>query len=351
VNGRSPTLGRPGGEHRVLEPAGAVPLTADRLDALAELWDGELRLSLEDVVLSPTSHRGWAERLGADPMRLAAAFAETVAERGGLGVDWAADAVVLGRVDAVGSAHPHPVTPGERVGVAIPAAALPLFGVPDPAWDGGRVVPVRGHAVVPAGAATIPVGDAPATLAASITAHADLPASLAPGRHLVVIGVDRPAGAVAVAAAAAQLRHVTVLVGSLSHARLARALGADGTAVVALGEAVESADHVATRLTTRPDLVVLADPAGAALAGRLAPAVQVLTDPVAAPTTAADVLRHARAVGRAVAVHAGRGVAADRGGSLRQLLGRSSVLVATLRWQAGLGELPTVTTDDDLETT
>jgi hypothetical protein len=351
VTGRSPTLGRPGGEHRVLEPAGAVPLAADRLDALAELWDGELRLSLESVVLSPTSHRGWVERLGADPMRLAGALAETVAERGGLGTEWAADAVLLGRVDAIGSAHPHPVTTGERVGVAIPAAAVPLFAVPHPTWDGGRVVPVRGHAVVPAGAPTIPIGDAPATLAASITGLADLPASLAPGRHLVVIGVDRPAGAVAVAAAAGQLRHVTALVGSLSHARLARALGADGTAVVALGEAVESADHVGTRLTTRPDLVVLADPAGAALAARLAPAVQVLTDPVVAPTTAADVLRHARAAGRAVAVHAGRGVAVDRGTSLRQLLGRSSVLVATLRWQAGLGDLPTVTTDDDLETT
>jgi L-erythro-3,5-diaminohexanoate dehydrogenase len=351
VSGRSPTLGRSGGEHRVLEPAGAVPLAADRLDALAELWDGELRLSLESVVLSAVSHRGWVERLGASPMRLAAAFAETVAERGGLAVEWAADAVLLGHVEAVGSAHPHPVTVGERVGVTVPAAAVPLFAVPDPTWDGGRVVPVRGHAVVAAGAPTIPIGDAPAALGATITTLADLPTSLAPGRHLVVVGVDRPAGAVAVAVASAQLRHVTGLVGSLAHARLARALGADGTAVVALGDAVASADHVAARLTTRPDLAVLADPAGAALAARLAPAVQVLTDPVAAPTAAADVVRHARAAGRAVAVHAGRGVAADRGGALRQLLGRSSVLTATLRWQAGLGDLPTITSDDDLETT
>lgn len=349
MTGRSPTLGRPGGEHRVLEPAGAAPLTADRLDALAELWDGELRLSLEAVVLATTSHRAWTERLGPDPARLTAAFAESVAERGGLGIDVAADAVLLGRVDAVGSAHPHPVVVGERVGVALPATAVPLFALPAPTWDGGRVVPLRGHAVVPAGAPTIPIGDAPAALGASITSLADLPASIAPGRHLVIIGVDQPAGAVAVAAAASQLRYVTALVGSLSHARLARALGADATAVVSLLDAVESADHVAGRLVTRADLVVVADPAGAALAARLAPAVQVVTDPVVAPTTAADVLRHARAACRSVAVHAGRGVAIDRGASLRQLLGRSGVLQATLRWQAGVGDLPTVTTDDDLE--
>jgi hypothetical protein len=347
---RSPTLGRPGGEHRVLEPVGGVPLTADRLDALAELWDGELRLELEAVVLSPSSHRTWTERLGADLPGLLGAVAETVAERGGLGTDVAADGTLLGRVAAVGSAHPHPVEVGERVGVALPAAAVPLFAMPGTTWDGGRVVPLRGHAIVPAGGVTIPVGDAPPTLAALLTAHADLPSSLAPGRHLVVTGVRHPAGAIAVAVASSQLRQVTALVGSLAMARLARALGAATTAVVAPGDPVAGADHLATRVASRPDLVVLTDPASAGLAARIAPAVQVLTDPVAAPRAAAEVLQHARALGRGVAVHAGRGVAVDRGADLRALLGQGGVLLTTLRWQAGVGALPTVTSDDDLET-
>lgn len=348
---RSPTLGRPGGEHRVLEPAGALPLEAARLDALAELWDGELRLRLEAVVLGAGSHRAWTDRLGADPGRLAAALAESVAERGGLAVDVASDATLLGRVAAVGDAHPHPARVGERVGVALPAAAVPVFAAPESVWDGGRVVPVQGHAVVPAAGVTVPVDDAAPTLAALLTDLADLPISLAPGRHVVVAGLGHPTGVVATAVAAAQLRHVTALVGSLAEARLARALGADATAVVAPSEPVASADHALERASTRPDLVVLADPAAAALAARLAPAVQVLTDPVTAPATAAAVLLHARAIGRAVAVHAGRGVAGDRGAGLRALLGRTGVFEATLRWHAGVGAPPTVTCDDDRETT
>jgi hypothetical protein len=348
---RSPTLGRPGGEHRVLEPAGGLPLGATRLDALADLWDGELRLRLDTVVLGAASHRAWTERLGPDPGRLAAALAESVAERGGLSVDVAADATLLGRVDAVGDAHPHPTGVGERVGVALPAAAVPLFAAPETVWDGGRVVPVQGHAVVPAAGVTVPVGEAAPTLAAWLTDLADLPTSLAPGRHVVVAGLGHPTGVVATAVAAAQMRHVTALVGSLAEARLARALGATATAVVAPSEPVESADHALARAATRPDLVVLADPAAAALAARLAPAVQVLTDPVTAPGTAATVHLHARALGRAVAIHAGRGVASDRGAALRALLDRSGVLEATLRWHAGVGAPPTVTSDDDLETT
>lgn len=345
----TPTAGRPGGEHRVLEPPGAVPLEATRLDAIADLWDGELRLDLEAVVLTAHSHRRWVERLDEDPVRLAAAMTESVAERGGLAGDVAGDAVVVGTIDAVGRAHPHPVEAGERVAVGVPAAVLPLFAVPQEGWDGGRIVPVRGHAIVPASAPTVPVDELPAAFAAVLSATADVPAGLAPGHRLVVLGVDRPEGAVAVVAASSQLRHVTALVATLSQARLARALGADETAVVTPSEPVDSADHVLARASGRPDLVVLADPGPVALAARLAPVVQVLTDPDLAPTTAASLVRHARALGRGMAVHAGRIPTTDRGQALRSLLRDHAVLASTLRWQAGLGTLPTVPTDDDPE--
>ncbi len=335
----------------MLEPVGGEPLTATRLDALAELWDGEVRLDLEAVVLSARGHRTWTDRLGTDPVRLTAAFAETLAERGGLGPE-AGDATLIGRVAAVGTAHPHPVDAGERVAVALPATAVPLFALPSDGWDGGRVIGLHGHAVLPAAAVTIPVGDAPPELAAVLAAVADLPSSLASGQRTVIVGTEQPAGSVAVAVASSQLRHVTAVVGSLAGARLARALGADRTAVAAVRDPVAGADHVLAASGGRPDLVVLADPAGAALAARLAPAVQVLTDPVTAPEVAASVLRHARAAGRGAAIHAGRGVTADRGAALRGLVAERSVLLAALRWQAGVGALPTFPpTGDDLETT
>lgn len=348
---RGPTFGRPGGEHRVLEPEGGEPLTATRLDALAELWDGEVRLELEAVVLGAVSHRRWTERLGTDPRRLTAAFAETIAERGGLG-DESRDATLIGRIAAVGPAHPHPVTPGERVAVVLPAAAVPSFALPLESWDGGRVVPVAGHAILPAAAVTVPAGDRPPALAALLAATSDLPAGLGSGRRTAVVGVEAPAGAVALAVAAAQLRHVTAVVGSLATARLARALGASATAVVALGDPVSGADRLAEVSGGRLDLVVLADPAGAALAARSARTVQVLTDPVTAPDVPARVAAHARATGRGVHVSSGRPVSADRGAALEQLLADVDVLLPTLRWQAGLDAFPTIpTAGDDLETT
>jgi hypothetical protein len=351
VSERGPTFGRPGGDHRVLEPEGGEPLTATRLDALAELWDGEVRLELEAVVLSAVSHRRWTERLGTDPGRLTAAFAETIAERGGLG-DESRDGLLIGRIAAVGTAHPHPAAEGERVAAVLPAAAVPLFALPLASWDGGRVIPVGGHAVLPAAGVTVPAGDRPPALAALIAETADLPAALAPGPRTAIVGVETAAGVVALAVAVSQFRHVTAVVGSLAAARLARELGAAATAVVALGDPVAGADRLTEASGGRLDLVVLADPAGAALAARSAPTVQVLTDPVTAPDVPARVAAHARASGRAVHVSSGRGVPVDRGAGLERLLADVGLLLPTLRWQAGLGAFPTIpTAGDDLETT
>jgi hypothetical protein len=349
--GSSPTFGRPGGEHRVLEPAGGEPLTATRLDALADLWDGELRLDLEVVVLDGAAHRAWVDRLAPDPDVLAGAIAETVAERGGLGTE-AEDATLVGRVATIAAGHPHPVAVGERVAVTAPAIALPLFGAPTRGWDGGPAIPMRGHAIVPSAVPTIPVGDAEPELAAVLASVADVPAQLAPGGRVVVLGVDTPAGAVAVAALAAQQRHVTAVGASLGSSRLARALGATAATVADLGDPLGTEALVRevagdTGPAARLDLVVLATPAAAALAARLAPVVQVVSDLRTDPTVVARVIRHARAVGRGVAVHAGRGAVADRGTALRDLVASGDVLLRALRWHAGVGSLPGVGRDPE----
>lgn len=340
----SPTLGHPAGEHRVLEPPGAAPLAATRLDALSELWDGEVRLELEAMVLRPAAHRAWVTTLRPDPAVLRAAMVEALTERGGVGPE-AADASMVGTVATVGSAHPHAVAVGDRVVVTVPAGAIPVFAVPTDAWDGGRVVPLAGHAILPANAVTIPIDDAPAPLAALVADLSDLPAVLAGGTRTVVVGLDAPAGPVAVATAVAQHRDVTVVVGSLAAARLARALGADTVAITAVDEPVAAADQIRTVVGDRwqrgrADLAVVTDPAGAALAPLLAPAVQVLTPGTAVGRTVDAVLRHAAAAGGGVAVHAGRGPVTDRGAALRHLVASDEVLGAAMRWQAGIGPQP-----------
>lgn len=352
MTARAPTFGSPTGDHRVLEPAGATPLDATRLDAQPELWDGELRLDLEALVLPARDLRAWQERLAADPEVLRAAFAEAVAERGGVGEDAAAGTLV-GTVAAVGTAHPHPVDVGERVAVAVPAGAVPLLAAPTADWDGGRTVTLHGHAVVPAAAATVPAADAPAALAALLVDVADVPAGLASGARTVVLGPDRGGGAVALAAAVAQHRHVTAVVRSLAMARLARAAGADAVAVADVADPVGAVAHLAEVVgdgsAPRFDLAVVADPAAAALAVRLAPSVQVLTERADVPATVGAVLRHAAALGAGPAVHAGRARVVDRGAALRDLAARSSVLLVTLRWQAGVGALPNVGPHDGPE--
>lgn len=338
----SPTLGRPGGEHRVLEPSGAAPYDATRLDALAELWDGEARLELEALVLTGSAHRRWRSRLTSDPDVLRAAFAETVAERGGVGEE-AQDGVLVGRIVARGAAHPQPVQVGERVAVALPAAAVPLFAAPTEPWDGGRAITLRGHAVLPAAATTVPVGDEPPVVAALYAATAGLPTALVPGTRTVVLGAERARGAVALAAAVAQRRHVTAVVRTLPAARLARALGADATAIVDLHDPVAADDHLRELAgrRARPDGVVLADGDGAALAARLAPVIQIAVEEAALGAVTDAVGRHAAALGRSVAIHAGRPVPVERGAALRDLVASSPVLAATLRWRAGAAPLPT----------
>jgi hypothetical protein len=352
VSPQSPTFGAAGGEHRVLEPAGGVPLTATRLDALAELWDGELRLDLEAIVLTREGHAAWTARLSDDPQHLRAAFAETVAERGGCGPE-AADAVLVGRVAAVGHAHPHPVEVGERVAVLAPAGAVPLFAAPSEVWDGGRVVELAGHAIVPAAVATVPIGDVPAALAAVLAEVADVPVVLAGGQRTVVLGLDHPGGAVALAAAVTQHRHVTVVVRSLGMARLARAAGASATVIVDLADPTEAAVRIAETVGEGPreraDLVVVADPAAGALAARLAPVVQVLAHPQHVGRLTHTVLQHAAAAGRGLALHVGRGPVVDRGAALRELVASHHVLQLVLRWQAGVGSLPTLGPDDRIE--
>src|SRR5690349_7377683 len=74
--------GSPLGLHRVIEPAGALPQAAWRLDPSPELWPDETRVRVDRLNLDAASFRQLTEAAGGDPDKLRAAVLGIVAERG-----------------------------------------------------------------------------------------------------------------------------------------------------------------------------------------------------------------------------------------------------------------------------
>jgi L-erythro-3,5-diaminohexanoate dehydrogenase len=330
----TPSAGAPAGDHRVLEPPGATPAAARRLDALAELWDGEVRVGLTALVLDDTELRAWRQRLGGGASALAAALVETIAERGGL-ADEPGRGTLLGTIATVGRDHPWAAAVGEQVAIALPAVAVPSFAVPGP-WDGGSpVLPLRGHAIAPAGAPTVLVEGASAEAARLLARNADVPVAVdralgsGTGRTLL-LGGDTVAGAIALAHLAEQGRWVCAVVETLPGAARAEALGAAEVVIADLGAPVETAAVVADAAPGAFDLGLVAAPSAVTLSVRLAPRVapvgEVPADPVA---------RAASEAGRTIDVLLHREPGAGRGARVRELVASSSVLADVLRWRTG----------------
>ena len=59
------------GAGRVVEPAGALPQPALRLDASGPVRDHEVEVAVERLCLDSTSHRDLHERGGGNPERMA----------------------------------------------------------------------------------------------------------------------------------------------------------------------------------------------------------------------------------------------------------------------------------------
>lgn len=101
------------GADRVLDPAGALPQPAQRLDAGGLLRAAEFEVAVERLCLDATSFRNIRAAADADPARMAARIAEIVAARGKMhNPQTGSGGVLLGRVAAVGDA----VTDGPAVG-------------------------------------------------------------------------------------------------------------------------------------------------------------------------------------------------------------------------------------------
>jgi len=252
------------GLHRVVAPSGVLPQAAQVLDTRAELWPGETRLRVERLNLDAASARQLREAAGGDPDRVRAEVVSIVRSRGKMhNPVTGSGGMLLGTVDALGSAAPLGLRVGQRVATLVSLTLTPLHLDDDlERWDGtGEQVPTSGHAVLFARsiAALVP-DDIPE---ADVLAVMDVCGAPALVRRVVADRVDRGLRAnVAVLGAAGRS-------GSLS---LAAAREAGAGTLVGLVPVEHEAE--ALRDADLADHVVLAD----------------ATDPVATASAVRDAL-------------------------------------------------------------
>src|SRR5215831_9846037 len=147
----------PLGLHRVIEPAGALPQAAWRLDPSPELWPDEARIRVDRLNLDAASFRQLTEaatkrRNGAD---LAAALRGSVlgivAERGKMqNPVTGSGGMLTGVVEEVGPDSPLGLAPGDRVATLVSLSLTPLAITDGLArWDGrSEQIPCAGHAIL-----------------------------------------------------------------------------------------------------------------------------------------------------------------------------------------------------------
>jgi L-erythro-3,5-diaminohexanoate dehydrogenase len=115
------------GADRVLEPPGALPQPALRLDASGPVRPCEFEIRVERLCLDSTSFRNIRERSGADPARMADRVLEIAATRGKMhNPETDSGGVALGTVTAVGDRYGAPPAPGDRIVTLASLTLTPL---------------------------------------------------------------------------------------------------------------------------------------------------------------------------------------------------------------------------------
>jgi L-erythro-3,5-diaminohexanoate dehydrogenase len=195
------------GVHRSLEPAGALPHVARRLDAGAPANAYEAELDVEMLHVDATSYAAIRRRCDGDARRMAATIEEIVAERGKLQNPWTGSGgILVGRVARVGDEHwAAELEVGARVVPLASLIAIPLqLDTVGPVAPANPQVPVSGRAIVTGRMACAPVPD-DLPLAVVLSALDVYPAAshtraiARPGQHVLVLGAGH-AGLVAAAA-------------------------------------------------------------------------------------------------------------------------------------------------------
>jgi L-erythro-3,5-diaminohexanoate dehydrogenase len=208
----------------VLDPEGAaLPQAARRLDARAEIWPDEVRISVETLNLDAASYRQLAgTHTGpdgeVDGAALRAAVLEIIEARGKMqNPVTGSGGMLIGTVDEVGPENPLGLKPGDHVATLVSLSLTPLHITDALArWDGrSERVPAQGHAILfgRSIAAVLPedlspdlalmvmdVCGAPALVARVVREYAAQPGRRAPS--VLVLGGAGKSGSLSLAAAA-----------------------------------------------------------------------------------------------------------------------------------------------------
>jgi L-erythro-3,5-diaminohexanoate dehydrogenase len=201
----------PIGRHRVLDPPGALPQAAWRLDARPEIGVDEVRIEVERLNLDAASFRQLTTEHGGDGAAVRAEVAGIIAARGKMhNPVTGSGGMLIGTVDEVGPDSPLGLKPGDRVATLVSLTLTPL-SIRDglARWDGrGEQVPCAGHAILFARsiAAVLP-DDLDPELALAVLDVCGAPALTArvvagyPQGTVVVLGGGGKSGSLSLAAA------------------------------------------------------------------------------------------------------------------------------------------------------
>src|SRR5499425_2690026 len=170
----------PLGLHRVIEPAGALPQAAWRVDPSPALWPDEVRVRVERLNLDAASFRQLSEAVQGDTAAaegghvaaMRAAVLGIVAERGKMqNPVTGSGGMLTGVVEEVGPSSPLGLAPGDRIATLVSLSLTPLVITDGLAgWDGrSEQVPCQGHAILfGRSIATVLPADLPGPLALAV---------------------------------------------------------------------------------------------------------------------------------------------------------------------------------------
>jgi len=143
--------GDPVGSHRVLEPFGALPQSATRLDTRPELWSDEVRIRVERLNLDAASFRQLWDKHAGDADALRAEVLSIVSERGKMqNPVTGSGGMLIGTVEEVGPDSRLGLAVGDRVATLVSLTLTPLV-ITDglKRWDAGsEQVPTDGYAIL-----------------------------------------------------------------------------------------------------------------------------------------------------------------------------------------------------------
>ena len=202
----------PMGSHRVIEPAGALPQAAWRLDNTPRAAANEILCDVEMLCIDSASFRQIVEAQGRDPLAVGAHVLATVCERGKQhNAVTGSGGMFVGRVAALGEALAGTIdlVPGDAIASLVSLTLTPLYieRIERVCLATGRIW-LRGSAVLfERGLYAKLPADLPTEVALAVLDVAGAPAQVRrlakPGDTVVVIGADGKSGTLACAQAKA----------------------------------------------------------------------------------------------------------------------------------------------------